>query len=196
MATAPTPPYKPTLPTAPVAPSVTAGTGAGTGADSQPATPVQPAPNAPAKSPAADTLQKFETLGKAFQGQTEQPPATTKTAPPAATPAAQAGRTVQPSPPTAINGQEELTAKTVVPAKNQLPENKSSSSLYGFCFSLIVIVAVILIGLRLVKTKQRQETLEANDEKALQKPPAAATDITTAAQDIAPKPKSTFEVRI
>jgi hypothetical protein len=192
MATAPTPPYKPTLPTAPVIPSATAGNAS----DSQPATPVQPAQNAPAKPSGADTLQKFETMGKAFQGQAEQPPATTKTAPPAATPAAQAGRTIQPSPPTTINAQEELTAKTVVPAKNQLPENKPSSSLYGFCFSLIVVVAVILIGLRLVKTRRRQETREANGEKAMQKPPAATTDVTTAAQDIAPKPKSTFEVRI
>jgi len=192
MATAPTPPYRPTLPTAPVAPSVTAGTAA----DSPSAAPSQPASTVPTKPPAADTLQKFESLGKAFQGQTEQPPATTKTVPSTATPAAQAGRTVQPSPPTTVNTQEELTAKTVVPAKNQLPENKSAGSLYGFCFSLIVVVAVILIGLRLVKTRQRQETLKANDEKAMQKPPAATTDVTTAAQDIAPKPKSTFEVRI
>lgn len=191
MATAPVPPYKPTPPTPPVVPGTTT-TGS---SNSQPVQQTQTAPAA--KSPAAESLQKFEDMGKAFQGQTAQPPAAANSAPPAGT-STQTGQTVPKLPAAAVTAEtEQAAAQTLIPAKSQLPDkNTNISSLYGWCFAAVVIVALVLVGLRFFKTNRSQAPLTATAKKSSPQQPAPSMDITTASQDAAPKPKSSFEVRV
>jgi|GEM_PF-1394090 len=194
MATAPVPPYKPTPPTPPVVPGTTT-----TGSpNSQPVQQTQTAPAAPAKSPAAESLQKFEDMGKAFQGQTAQPPAAANSAPPAGTSSTQTGQTVQKLPAAAATVEtEQAAAQTLIPAKSQLPDkNTNISSLYGWCFAAVVIVALVLVGLRFFKTNRSPAPLTTAAKPPKAQQPVPAMDITTASQDAASKPKSSFEVRV
>lgn len=193
MATAPVPPYKPTPPTPPVVPGTTT---AGS-PNSQPAQQTQTIPATPAKSPAADSLQKFEDMGKAFQGQAVQPPAAVNSTPPAG-PSAKTGQATQTLPAAATTAETaQASAQTLSPAKSQLPDkNTTISSLYGWCFAAVVIVALVLVGLRFFKTNRSQAPLAASAKTPRAQQPAPAMDITTASQDTAPKPKSSFEVRV
>lgn len=193
MATAPVPPYKPTPPTPPVVPGTTT---AGS-PNSQPAQQTQTTPATPAKSPAAESLQKIEDMGKAFQGQAAQPPAAANSVLPAGT-STQTGQTIQTLPAaTATAETAQASAQTLIPAKSQLPDkNTNISSLYGWCFAAVVIVALVLVGLRFFKTNRSQAPLTAAATPPRAQQPAPAMDITTASQDAAPKPKSSFEVRV
>lgn len=186
MATAPVPPYKPTPPTPPVVPGSSA---------AHPAQPSQAAPAAGTSSPAADSLQKFEDLGKAFQGQTAQPPSpAANTALPQET-SPKAGQAALPLPAATPGTETEQTAaQTIQPAK-KLPDPSSTGTLYSWCLALVVIAALVLTGLHFFKTnwvKAPRETVK----KAKLPQPATGMDITTASQDAPAKPKSSFEIRV
>lgn len=186
MATAPVPPYKPTPPTPPVVPGSSA---------AHPAQPSQAAPAAGANSPAAGSLQKFEDLGKAFQGQTAQPPAAANTALPQKEASPKAGQATLPVPAATTGTETEQTAAQTIQPGKTLPDPNSTDTLYSWCLALVVIAALVLTGLHFFKTNRVKAPREAV-KKAQSPQPIAGMDITTASQDAPAKPKSSFEIRV
>ncbi|WP_312423155.1 hypothetical protein [Anaerospora hongkongensis] len=186
MATAPVPPYKPTPPTPPVVPGSSA---------AHPAQPSQAAAATEASAAAGGSLQKFEDLGKAFQGQTAQPlsPAANTALPQETSP--KAGQAALPVPAaTPGTATEQTAAQTIQPAK-KLPDPSSTGALYSWCLALVVIAALVLTGLHFFKSNRVKAPQEVA-KKGKSPQPAAGMDITTASQDAPAKPKSSFEIRV
>lgn len=193
MPIAPTPPTKPTPP---IAPTLTP-TGSHTGADLTPAAAGNSTPNSSktVSTGLSGTAKKLDELGTAFQGKSAPAKAGEKSAPAATT--TNKTNNIQAAPATGADSQAAASAQTAVPAKPPVANSKPSGLNYLPFIGIVAVAAVILIGLRLLKKKPKQQRMLSDYAKKT----AAVTkkeglDIVVSPQATAPKAEKHFEVRV
>lgn len=195
MPIAPTPPTKPTPPVAPTFTPASASTSPDSHTAAPPANSTQDSSKPPSAG-MASAGKELEGLGKAFQGNSTQSKVGEKAVESAAKAANQA-QTIQAAPTTSFASQNEVSTQTVVPAKPPVMEGKSSGLSYLAVMGIAGVIAVILLGLRLYKIKNKQ--LRTSIDYSKRTTPVmnkAGTDVVISPQAASPKVERKFEVRV
>jgi hypothetical protein len=202
MAVAPTPPTKPTPP---VAPTLTPA-GSQNNAGQQPAATQTPAVASPgveqAVSPeVSGTVKKIEEIRKAFEGMSTKPK-TAEQAKPAETDDKANPGTRQPLPAAVGNTQNVVSSQTAaaVPEPIVSKGKPSITTFLPFFVGVVVLVAVVLVAMRLFKSKSAQTRQDAAANEYSKSNDAEikydTTKIIIAPPDTAPKSERNFEAKV
>lgn len=201
MAAAPIPPTKPTPP---VPPTLTPA-GSQNPAEQQPAAAQTPAvgslgTNQPVSPEVSETVKKVEEIRKAFEGMPTKPKAAEQEKTAETVDKAKPS-TSQPWPAASSNTQNVASSQTAVPPEPVVSKSKLSITTFlPFFVGVVVLVAVVLVGMRLLKGKAAQlgQAAVASEYSKSNAPENKhdSTKIIIAPPDTAPKSERNFEAKV
>jgi hypothetical protein len=181
------------MPTPPVAPTLTPASS--NTAPALPAAAHSGAPqnvSKPVNSEVPGIVKELEAIRKAFQGKPPQTKAGGKTEPAATATTKPNSIKAAPAP---YAAQERDSAQTVVSPK-PLVDNKPFSVSYLPFVGIVGIVAIILLGLRLLKKPTQQPSTPDYSHATMTATNKEGIDVAAPPQTMAPKAKSNFEARV